>query len=301
VTTATHPHWRQGVVGVMLAVACFAALDSVTKLLAGLLPLVVVIWSRYLFLLVVTGATQLPRRGRAAWHTRHLSLQVLRGLCLLSCSAFAFLSLQHMPVGEFTAVVMLTPLVITGAAAAMLGERVSVWRWLCVLGGFAGALVVIRPDSDDFNWALLYPLGLVATNAAYQVMTSRLARDDDAGTIQLYTGAVGLVVTSLGLPFFWPAPPALWVYGLLLLLGLFSLLGHQFLINAYGKAPASRLTPFLYLQIGFAMLLGWLMFGQVPDRWAWLGVALIAACGVAGTWLAGRERAAAHAATNAET
>lgn len=290
-----HPQALQrGILGVTLAVACFAALDTLTKLLAGLVPLAIVIWSRYLFLLLVTGGTQIPRRGRAAWHTRHLGLQLTRGLCLLMCSVFAFLSLRHMPVAEFTAVVMLTPLVITAAAAATLGESVSLWRWACVLGGFVGALVVIRPDADDFNWALLFPLGLVATNAAYQVLTSRLARaNEDAGTMQLFTGLVGMGLSSLALPFVWQGMPPAWVCAVLAGVGAMGLLGHGFLIRAYSHAPASRLTPYLYLQIGFAMIGGWLMFGQVPDRWACIGVGLIAACGVAGTWLAARERAAA--------
>lgn len=288
-------NWRLGIAGVTLAVACFAALDSVTKMVGAVVPLVVVVWSRYLFLAVMTAATEMPRRGRAAWQTAQPGLQVLRGLSLVACSAFAYLSLQHMSVGEFTAVVMLTPLVITAAAARALGERVSPWRWACVLGGFVGALVVIRPHSEDFNPSLLFPLGLVATNAAYQVLTARLARaGENPGSMQLYTGAVGLGLASVLLPWHWVALPAgLW--GQLAVLGLLGLLGHHFLIRAYRHAPASSLTPFLYLQIAFGMLMGWLMFGQVPDLASWLGVGLIALCGVAGTWLAGRESAAARA------
>jgi len=284
-------NWRRGIAGVTLAVACFAALDSLTKLVGTLAPLVLVVWFRYLVMTLMVGATQWPRRGKAAWQTQHLGLQVLRGICLLLCSVFAFLSLQHMPVGEFTAVVMLTPLVITAAAAHALGERVSIWRWLCVLGGFAGALIVIRPTREDVNWALLYPLGLVATNAAYQVLTSRLARaNEHAGTMQLYTGSVGLVLSSVPLVFLWQSPATAKVWGLLALVGVLGMLGHRFLVHAYQHAPASGLTPFLYLQIGFGMLMGWLIFNQVPDGPSWLGVSLIAVCGVAGTWLAGRDR-----------
>jgi drug/metabolite transporter (DMT)-like permease len=111
--------------------------------------------------------------------------------------------------------------------------------------------------------------------------------------MQLYTGAVGLGLSTVLLPWYWDSlTPALWAW--LGLLGVLGLLGHQFLIGAYRHAPASSLTPFLYLQIAFAMLMGWLMFNQVPDLLAWLGVGLIAACGVAGTWLAAQESAAAR-------
>lgn len=288
-------HWHRAVLGVTLAVACFAALDSITKLVGTVVPLAMVVWSRYASLTLMTAAAQMPRHGWAVWRTAHLGLQVLRGACLVGCSAFAFLSLQHMAVGEFTAVVMLTPLVITAAAARALGERVSLWRWACVLGGFVGALVVIRPHSEDFNPSLLFPLGLVVTNAAYQVLTSRLARMGESATsMQLYTGAVGLGLASLLLPWYWQnLAPVLWAW--LALLGVLGLAGHQFLIGAYRHAPASSLTPFLYLQIAFAMLMGWLLFNQVPDGPAWLGVGLIAICGVGGTWLAIRDSAAARA------
>jgi drug/metabolite transporter (DMT)-like permease len=294
VNAAERSNWRIALAGILLAVGCFSALDSLTKLVGTLVPLVVVIWSRYLFLFVVTGTVQMRQRGRAAWRTGHLGLQWLRGVCIVSCSSFAYLSLKHMMVGEFTAVVALTPLVITAAAALVLRERVSVWRWACVLGGFTGALIVIRPHGSDFNWSLLYPLGTVATNAAYQVLTSRLARDESPGSMQLYTGLVGVVTMSVALPFCWSGWPGWGASALLLLIGVLSLLGHQCLIQAYGRAPASRLTPFLYAQIGFSLVMGWLLFDQLPDGWACAGVGLIAACGVAGTWLAGREPAPAR-------
>ncbi|NDY91269.1 DMT family transporter [Ideonella sp. TBM-1] len=289
---------------VILATASFATLDSLTKLASATLPLALVIWTRYLVMTGATGLTQWPQRGRGLWATHHLGLQLARGACLVACSAFGFLALQHMSVGEFTAVVMLTPLVITAAAALQLGEQVSVLRWGCVAAGFGGALLVIRPTGDDVNWALLYPLGLVAANAAYQVLTSRLARlGENAGTMQFFTGAVGLGAASVVLPFTGLGPAIgqqPWLWGLLAALGFMGWVGHRFLTVAYLHAPASRLTPYLYLQIGFGMLGGWWLFGQVPDALSVLGVALIALGGVAGTWLAAREQAAALAALQAE-
>ena len=281
---ALHPHgFRRGVLAITVAVACFAALDSSIKLLTGLMPLVMVVWSRYLVVVLITGSTQVLRRGGAALRTRHGWLQLARGLCLLLMAVLAFLSLRHMPVAEFTAVIMLTPLLITALAGRALGERVPLWRWVCVGLAFVGALMVIRPGIEDFNAHLLLPFALVAASAAYQLLTGRLARDEDVGTMQLYTGCVGLVFSSALLPWAWQTPPTPLAWALLGLIGLFGLLGHHWLIVAYQHAPASRLTPFLYLQIAFAMLLGWLLFGQVPDGWSWAGVVLIALAGAAGT------------------
>lgn len=268
----------------IVALACFAALDTTTKLISHAVPLAMAIWFRYLFQALATGLALLPRRGRGLLRTRKPGLQFLRGLLLVSSSMIAFLSLRVMPVGEYTAVIMLTPLVITVLAAISLGEAVSPLRWALVGGGFVGAMVVIRPGGEAFSWALLLPLLLVASNAAFQVITSKLARTEDAGTMHFYTGCVGAVFATLALPFGWqPLEPGHWA--VLGLLGVFSTLGHYLLILAYGRAPASELTPLLYLQIGFAMLFGWLVFGHAPDRWAVAGVALIALCGAAGTRL----------------
>ncbi|WP_205833290.1 DMT family transporter [Azohydromonas caseinilytica] len=278
-----------GIALLIAAVACFALLDTATKFVSVGVPLLMTVWCRYMFQAAITGVVLLPRRGRSLLYTRRPWMHLLRGLLLLLCSVFAFMSLKVMPVGEFTAIVMLTPLLITLIAATSLGEHISLARWLCTLGGFAGALVVIRPGADMFDWSMLLPLGLVATNTGFQVVTSRLARTDDPGTMHFYTGCVGAVATSLALPFAWQAleSPALWMG--LVLLGVASTVGHFLLILAYMRAPVAVLTPYLYAQIGFATLAGWLVFSHVPDRWAVAGIAAIAVCGALGTWLNGRD------------
>jgi drug/metabolite transporter (DMT)-like permease len=244
---------------------------------------------RYLFQTVVTGMALWPMRGSAFLKTKRPGLQFLRGLLLFICSAIAFLSLRFMPVGEFTAIVMISPLIITAISAWKLHDRVSALRWLCVVGGFAGSLAVIRPGGESFHWAMLLPCVLVMANTAFQVLTSRLARTDNSGTMHFYTGLVGLVLASLALPFIWQAMP--WsVWALLLLIAAFGTLGHFLLILAYARAPIAVLTPYLYLQIGFSTLGGWLIFSHMPDAWALAGIALVSASGAFGTWLTAREQ-----------
>src|SRR6266850_4243849 len=176
-----------GVLFVAAAVACFAALDSTTKLVGTSASVVMVIWARYLFQAVVTTVTLLPHRGSALLRTRRPVMQLVRAVLLLLSSVFAYFSLKVMPVGEYTAIVMITPLVITLVAATSLGEQVSPGRWILAAGGFTGALIVIRPGADMFHWAMLLPLALVATNTGYQILTSKLIAVDDAGTVQFYT------------------------------------------------------------------------------------------------------------------
>lgn len=277
-----------GVAFIVLALACFGALDTTTKFASATAPLVMALWLRYMVQAGLTSAVLLPSRGMRLFRTERPGLQFLRGLLLLTCSSIAFLSLRAMQVGEFTAIVMLTPLLLTVIAAAMLRERVSRLRWLCVLGGFAGAMMVIRPGMGLFQLAMLLPLVLVIANTAFQALTSRMARTEDPATMHFYTGLVGLVLTSAALPLVWRALP--WTtWAAMSLMGVFSTLGHFLLIMAYTRTPVAVLTPYLYLQIAFATLGGWIVFAHVPDAWSLAGIALVAVSGVFGTWLTGRE------------
>ena len=278
-----------GIALVVAAIACFATLDTTTKYVSASVPLFMALWCRYAFQALATTLVVLPTRGLAVLRTRHPRFQLLRGILLLLSSLFAFFSLKHMPVGEFTAIVMITPLVITLLAATSLGEKVSPLRWVLVAGGFAGTLVIIRPGHEAFQWSMLLPLCLVVSNSWFQVLTSKMARTEDPVTMQLYTGWVGTLVVSLTLPFVWTALPAWSLWGWLMLMGGAATVGHFMLILAYQRAPAATLTPYLYLQIGFAMFGGWLVFSHVPDHLAMVGMAMIAVCGAAGAWLAVRE------------
>ncbi len=286
---ARHSSPLAGIGFVLLAVACFATLDTTTKIIATAVPVAMALCFRYAFQAVATTLIFVPLRGRAVFRTRHPRFQLLRGALLLSTSAFAFFSLKFMPVGEFTSIVMIVPLVVTLLAATTLGEKVSPLRWILVTGGFVGTMIIIRPGSDDFSWAMLLPLGLVASNAWFQVLTSRLAQTEDPITMHIYSGWVGTILTAVVLPFVWvtPTEPVVWMC--LLLMGLMGSVGHFLFIMAYKRAPASTITPYAYMQIGFAMLGGWLVFSHIPDRYSLMGIGLIAVCGAIGGWLTVRE------------
>jgi len=272
------------------ATACFATLDTTTKFISASVPLMMALWVRYASQAIATTLVALPARGWALLHTTKPKFQLVRGLLLMGSSMFAFFSLKHMPVGEFTAVVMIAPLVITVLAAVLLREKVSMLRWLLVLTGFAGTLLIIRPSGSSIGgWAMLLPLGLVSTNAAFQIVTSRLARTEDPLTMHFYTGWVGTLLSSFMLPFVWEANLPWQSWAGMLLMGLMGCIGHFMLILGYSRTPAAILTPYLYAQIGFAMLGSWLIFSHLPDSWSLTGIALIALSGAAGAWLTLRE------------
>jgi drug/metabolite transporter (DMT)-like permease len=290
---AVAPHALAGIALVIAASACFSALDTTTKWVSAAVPLLMALWFRYAFQAVATTLVVVPLRGRGVWRTRHFPYQLLRGVLLLTSSLLAFASLRYMPVGEFTAIVMITPLAVTLLAARLLHERVSALRWALVAGGFLGTLVIIRPGGDDFGWATLLPVALVGSNAAFQVLTSKLARTEDPVTMHLYTGWTGTLIATLALPFAWVTLTEASHWLALCFMGLMGTVGHFLLILAYQRAAAGTLTPFLYTQIAFAMLGGWLVFSHVPDALSLLGIGMIAVCGAAGAWLTVHERRAA--------
>ncbi len=282
-------HVLSGIAMAIAAVAGFAVLDTSTKFVSASVPVLMALWVRYMFQAVATTALVLPMRGRSVLRTAHPKFQFLRGVLLMMSSLLAFFSLKYMPVGEFTAIAMISPLVITLLAAVALKEHVSVARWLLVLGGFAGTMIIIRPGHANFAWTMLLPLGLVVTNALFQVLTSKMARTEDPVTMHIYTGWVGSILITIFLPFVWVPLPTVELWGWLLLMGLAATLGHFMLILAYQRAPAATLTPYLYTGIGFAMLGGWLVFSHVPDTWSIIGMVMIAVCGALGAWLAVKE------------
>lgn len=283
------PNALAGIALSVAAVACFATLDTTTKYITMTVPVLMALWFRYVLQAVLTTAVMLPLYGRDLLRTAHPKYQLLRGVLLLLSSLLAFLSLKYMPVGEFTAIVMITPLAITVLAATTLGEKISLLRWILVTGGFAGTLLIIRPGGEVFGWSMLLPLTLVGTNAWFQILTSRLARTEKSETMHFYTGWVGALLASIALPFVWTMPENWGQWLGLFLMGVMATVGHFLLILAYSRAPAATLTPFFYAQIGFAMLGGWLLFSHVPDQWSTMGIALIAVCGAAGAWLTMRE------------
>jgi drug/metabolite transporter (DMT)-like permease len=275
----------------LLAMACFAMLDTTSKYVTTTLEVSVLmaLWVRYMFQAVATSLVMLPLRGKKILRTRQPLKQFIRGVLLTFCSLFAFICLRFMQVGEFTAIAMITPLVVTLLAAGLLAEKVSALRWALVAGGFAGTLIIIRPGSTEFSWVLLLPLVMVAMYSAFQILTSKMVKTEDAITMHFYTGWVGAVLSSLALPFVWNMPHGLQQWAGLLFMGALGTVGHYFLLQAYRHAQAASITPLMYAQIGFAVLGGWWVFDHVPDGWSQTGMLLIAVCGATAAWLSLRE------------
>ena len=278
-----------------MALACFAVLDTTTKRVTMVLPIMMAVWARYFFQAFLITAVVLPLKGLAVLTTQNPRQQLARGVLLAVVTGLAFSSLKFLPVGEFTAINMTAPLLVTLLAARTLGEHVSLQRVWLVCGGFVGTLIIVRPGTDVFGWPLLIPMALVIVNAAFQLLTSKMARTEDAMTTQFYTTWVGTALTSLPLFWFWVPVTEMRVLLELVLMGAAGATGHFLLILAFERSPAGALMPYMYAQIAFGIFWGWVIFKHVPDHVSLFGIGLIAILGAVGSllpriqaWLDGR-------------
>ena len=285
--------WRTptgaGVLLIVLTALSFATLDTTTKYASALAPVVMLLWFRYVFQAVVTFALRYPTQKMWLLKTRNPRFQALRGILLLITSACSFFGLQYLPVGEFTAMAMLSPLVATALAAWVLKDHVSHLRWVLMVTGLCGVLLVVRPGGQVFSWAILFPVLLVTTYGSFQVLTSRLSGEENPYTTHFYTGLVGALVMSPFVIFSWNTAALLAHWPWFVMIGFWGTFGHLMLIRAYMRASAPVLMPYLYTQIAFATLAGWLVFDHVPDALAWLGIAVIAASGVGNALVSSHE------------
>jgi drug/metabolite transporter (DMT)-like permease len=294
--SAMNPHQSPAAIAMILATGLlFAMMDAGTKYLGGFLSVVLVLWSRYTIQAIIMTVVISRTRGRPGFRTRHPRFQCMRGIMLVMVGVLAFFGLRHMPLAEFTAIMMLSPVLVTAVSGWFLKEPVGALRWLLVWGGFLGTMAVIRPGSGLFGPAVAIPLLAMVVGTGYNLLTSRLAVLEHPHTTQFYTGLTGSLLLAVGLAAQGGALTEmarlnLLQLAVLLLLGLLGTFGHLLLVMAFQRASASTLMPFTYAQIGFAAAISWLVFRHAPDLWAWIGMVIIAICGCATAWLNMRRR-----------
>jgi drug/metabolite transporter (DMT)-like permease len=277
-------YWRSrqggGILLILLATLTFAMLDSATHHITQLAPVLMLLWFRYAFQAMSTLVVRFPVQKTSLFATPNPKFQALRGGLLLISSLCSFFGLKHLPVGEFTALAMLSPMVATAMSAVVLKHPVARQRWILMLVGLIGVLLVIRPGGQMFGWSLLFPVLMVTTYAWFQVLTTRLSGDENPYTTHFYTGLVGMLVVAPAMTFSWSTQALLDYWPWFLTVGFFGTFGHLMLIRAFNRANAVVLSPYLYAQIAFATLAGWVFFSHAPDALAWAGIAVIGLSGV---------------------
>lgn len=269
----------RGILLMLASGAILAMLDATGKYLTRDYSIVQISWARYTFHMLCVPALVGGWRPAAILRTRRLGLQIARSVLLLASTLLFFLAVKLMPLADVAAITMIGPLIVTGLSVPLLGEKVGRRRWSAVVVGFLGALVIIRPGFGMAHWAAILPVVVAACYALYQISTRVLSRSDDPSTTIFYTGLVGVVVTTALVPFDWRTPDlAGWV--MLVPLGVFGSLGHFLVIRALGLAPASMLAPLGYVPLIWATMLGFAVFGDLPDLWTFVGAAIVTGSGL---------------------
>ncbi len=289
--SGSYPRTDRTLAGVLLmvaAVTCFTCLDATAKWTSQTLPPIAVVAVRYLSAIVFITALCRPWRNPGLLRTRSPRLQVVRGLSLVLSTVCSFTSLHYLPLGQTTAITFAAPLIVAALAGPLLGEWPGPHRVGAIIAGFLGVLVVVRPGAS-MHPAVFVALVTALSNAGYALLTRRLAGRDRPQTTLFYSGVVGAVVVAPVLPFVWELPPAMEevVWLAMLAMGALATLGHYLMILSYERAQASMLAPFTYAQLVGATIIGWAVFGDVPDRWTLIGGAIV---GGSGLYLLWRER-----------
>lgn len=277
----------QPIVGLLLmcaACALFPIMNGFVKLLAANYDPAQIVWFRITVHLVLVAVVFVPRLGLGLFRTRRIGLQTLSSVMMLSSTLCFFFAVKNIPVAEAIAVSFVAPLAVVFLAWPLLGERITLMRLGAVLVGFAGVLVVIRPGSAVFQWASVLLVGSALCYAVYQIIIRRVAGIDHPATSVFYSVLLGTVLMSIAVPFVWKTPASPVDWALLCSLGALGGLGHYCIARAMTYASANFLAPFNYTQMIGSVIVGYLMFAEMPDLFVWLGSALIVGAGLIVGW-----------------
>lgn len=285
---------NRAVLYMLIAAVLIPLLNASAKYLTRDYPIIEITWARYAGHFVYMIIAFAPRRGLRLLQASQPMLQLVRSTFLCIATLIFITALRYVPLPTATAISFTAPFIVTALAPVLLGEAVGVRRWAAVATGFLGALVVVRPGLVGTNEAALLVLGSALCSALYQILTRKLAAHDPAETSITYIALAGFVVTTIPLPFVWVTPASFLDAALFVGLGIFGGFGHYFMVRAFELAPAPVISPFGYSHLIGAALLGYLVFGQLPDLWTWLGALIIVGSGL---FMVLSERRAAAEAT----
>jgi drug/metabolite transporter (DMT)-like permease len=287
---------------VLLTGLLFTCLDTSAKylVLSGM-SAPFVSWTRFachaLLALILLQAWRSPD----VFKTRSLPMQVIRALCLLGSTIFNFFALRTLQLAETSAIYFSAPMVITALAGPLLGEWAGWRRWLAVIAGFAGVVVITRPGYGTFGIGHAFAICSTFSYCFYVILTRRMSATETPASMIFYSALAPTILMLPAVPFTASAPPTLLATALLLTLGVFGGIGHWFLIKAYRLASTTALAPYPYLQMVWMTLAGYLFFDQFPDAWTLAGAAIIVTSGLYIVHREHRLRVRNRAAPNAES
>ena len=254
-------------------------MDGFAKYLSSNLPVLQITWARYFFTVVFTLPIMFLFFRKSLVWTVKPKLQFIRGLILLTANICFFYSISVISMAKALTLAFIAPLIVTAFSPIFLNEKVGYKRWLAVIIGFIGSLVVIRPGFVEINLASIAALGTGIMYGFYLIITRKLSTTDNPLLTLLLTGVVGAVIISCVMPFVW-VKPTLSHWSMMAAIGVFASIGHLFLILSLKFADASKLAPFSYFEIITNVIIGYYFFSDFPDSWTILGLLIIVFSGI---------------------
>nr|WP_213287193.1 DMT family transporter [Bradyrhizobium sp. sGM-13] len=276
----------KGIALVLASTIFLGASDVTAKYLSATLPSIEIAWIRFLVFAMIMTPAMLPGSPLYALQTKRRGLHLLRGAALLGSSLFFISGLRFLPIAEASATGFVAPLFVTALSIIFLGEKVGLRRWIATGVGLVGVLIILRPGTGAFHPAAFFPLVSALAWACTLIMTRMMSGTERAITTMTYSSIAGLLILSALVPFVWVTPT--WhdiAFGILI--GVASTAGQWIVVLAFRYADASVLAPFSYTQLLWVSVLGFLIFGEVPDAYTITGAAFIVASGL---YTAHRER-----------
>ncbi len=268
----------------------FALVDAMAKIMTETVHPLQIVWFRQMGLVSVA-VLLLATKGLSLLKTRRPVLQIVRGATAVMSAICFVTAIRYVPIADAVAVSFVAPFLVTVLGAVFLGEKVGKHRWSAVVLGFVGALIVIRPGMGVFDPAIFLVLAAVGFFATRQILSRILAASDRTSTTLIYTGLSSFLLLSVPLPFVWENPDGLGTVLFLLAMAALAAAGEILIIRAFEVAEVVVIAPMHYSLMIWATFYGWLIFDQLPDRWTWVGTAIIFATGI---YLINRERLAAR-------
>ena len=289
---------RQRLIGIALmcgAVALFAVLDTTAKYLNTQMDSLEIAWARYTSAFVLTLIISNPLTHRRLLRTASPKLQITRSILLVASTALNFLALRWLQLDEALSIIFTFPFIVAIISGPMLGEWLGWRRWSAICFGFAGVLLITRPGFGGMHPAALLSLAATVCYGFYAVITRIVSRVDSNQTSLFYSNFIGALVMLPVIPFVWTTPSN-WLIALMLLgTGVLGSLGHFCLISGHRLAPASVLSPFIYTQLIWVVILGYFVFDHVPTGWTMAGAAMVIGSGL---YLLYRERQVGKSTTS---
>lgn len=269
----------RGVVLMVCGAALITANDAVSKYLAETYPIGQVVCLRQAATLLLIAPYALLVTGAGALRVTDWTGQLTRGALFTASAGLMVTGLSLLPLATVTVIVFSSPIFVAVFSASLLGEKMSPSRWIAILAGFAGIIIALRPVDTSFEWALIIPLAAALANGLRDIVTRRLARTETSIAILLWSNII-VTVASLTTSIYGWEPVTAAAAAWFVVAGVFNASAHFLMIEALRLGAAAVIAPFRYTGLIFAVLIGLVIWHDIPDLWVLAGGLVIVAGGI---------------------